>query len=293
MLIWYIILAITIAVTCAGLLFLANRIARSPFTAKLGQETSKWRKIFGAAAAVFLFTALTLTLNLMNAVICLLHIVVLCLAGDFVFAIIQHFRKQPFRHDYAGMAALLLSLAALSAGWYLDHHVWTTNYTIETPKKIKDLRIVLFADSHIGTTFDTRGFAEHISEMQRQNPDIVLIAGDFVDDGTTRQQMVEACRALGSLQTTYGVYFAFGNHDKGYHDPAARGFTGDDLMAELKKNNVKVLQDENTLIDNRFYIIGRKDFSEILRGNPRQSMNELLQNLNKEKFSIILDHQPQ
>ena len=128
--------------------------------------------------------------------------------------------------------------------------------------------------------------------MQRQNPDIVLIAGDFVDDGTTRQQMVEACRALGSLQTTYGVYFAFGNHDKGYHDPAARGFTGDDLITELKKNNVKVLQDENTLIDNRFYIIGRKDFSEILRGNPRQSMNELLQNLNKEKFSIILDHQP-
>ena len=64
MLIWYIILAITIAVTCAGLLFLANRIARSPFTAKLGQETSKRRKIFGAAAAVFLFTALTLTLNL-------------------------------------------------------------------------------------------------------------------------------------------------------------------------------------------------------------------------------------
>ena len=53
MLIWYIILAITIAVTCAGLLFLANRIARSPFTAKLGQETSKRRKIFGAAAAVF------------------------------------------------------------------------------------------------------------------------------------------------------------------------------------------------------------------------------------------------
>ena len=128
--------------------------------------------------------------------------------------------------------------------------------------------------------------------MQRQNPDIVLIAGDFVDDGTTRQQMVEACRALGSLQTTYGVYFASGNHDKGYHDPAARGFTGDDLITELKKNNVKVLQDENTLIDNRFYIIGRKDFSEILRGNPRQSMNELLQNLNKEKFSIILDHQP-
>lgn len=30
MLIWYIILATTIAVTCAGLLFLANRIARSP-----------------------------------------------------------------------------------------------------------------------------------------------------------------------------------------------------------------------------------------------------------------------
>lgn len=113
MLIWYIILAITIAVTCAGLLFLANRIARSPFTAKLGQETSKRRKIFGAAAAVFLFTALTLTLNLMNAVICLLHIVVLCLAGDFVFAIIQHFRNNRSGTIMPEWPALLLSLAAI------------------------------------------------------------------------------------------------------------------------------------------------------------------------------------
>ena len=83
--------------------------------------------------------------------------------------------------------------------------------------------------------------------------------------------MIEACRALGSLQTTYGVYFAFGNHDKGYHDPAARGFTGDDLITELKKNNVKVLQDENTLIDNRFISSGAKTSQKFCAAIPAKA----------------------
>ena len=56
-----------------------------------------------------------------------------------------------------------------------------------------------------------------------------------------------------------------------------------------------MLQDENVLIDNRFYIIGRQDRSEEMevgRGNGRASMAELTNDLDPEKFSIVIDHQP-
>ena len=61
-------------------------------------------------------------------------------------------------------------------------------------------------DSHTGTTFHGEGFAEHIKEIEAQNPDVLLIAGDFVDDDTSKEDMVRCCQALGEMQTTYGVY---------------------------------------------------------------------------------------
>ena len=51
-----------------------------------------------------------------------------------------------------------------------------------------------------------------------------------MDDDTTKEDMVAACEALGALETTYGVYYAFGNHDKGYFGPAYRGYSGADLV---------------------------------------------------------------
>ena len=74
--------------------------------------------------------------------------------------------------------------------------------------------------------------------------------------------MVAASRALGQLHAPYGVYYVFGNHDKGRYANGQRGYDGDDLMAELQKNGVTVLQDQSVLIDHRFYLVGRQDASE-------------------------------
>ena len=95
------------------------------------------------------------------------------------------------------------------------------------------------------------------------------------------------------MKTTYGVYYVFGNHDKGYYPSDYRGYTGDDLIAELEKNGVTVLQDQNVLIDNRVYIIGRQDCSEdVEKGKGRADMATLTQDLDDSKFSIVMDHQP-
>ena len=152
--------------------------------------------------------------------------------------------------------------------------------------------MAVFSDSHVGTTFHGKGFEEHMKTIEAQNPDVVLIVGDFVDDDTSKEDMVQCYKSLGEMKTTYGVYYVFGNHDKGYYSPDYRGYSGDDLIQELRKNNVHVMQDDVELIDNRFYIIGRADKSEEY-ASGRKTMEELTEGIDPDKFSIVLDHQPQ
>ena len=49
-----------------------------------------------------------------------------------------------------------------------------------------------------------------------------------------------------------------------------------------------MLEDENVLIDDRFYLIGRQDASE----ESRAEMSELFKEIDNSKYTIVLDHQP-
>lgn len=289
---WIILFVILILSTLAGLAYLTSRVAKFDILIKLTHENPKLLYFISLILVLAVFSLLCLSLNLMNAVIVLLHLMIFWLFCDLVFGIIEHYQSEQFNHYYAGITALLLTIITLGAGWFLDNHVWTTHYTIETNKTNKPLRIVQFADSHIGTTFDGDGFAKYVEQMQKLNPDAVVIVGDFVDDDSMLEDMQKACAALGKLKTTYGVYFAFGNHDKGYHSPEKRGYSGTDLIKELQKNNVIVLQDEAILLDNNYYILGRKDLSEFYRGGKRENMRALVNKLDKSKYIVVLDHQP-
>ena len=41
-----------------------------------------------------------------------------------------------------------------------------------------------------------------MEEIQKLDPDVVLITGDFVDDDTSKEDMIQCCEALGKLKTT-------------------------------------------------------------------------------------------
>ena len=281
------------ALGAIGMMYMGNRVARFGFVEKLFPGNNLRKNFAGFGVVAILFASVTIVLNLVNAVVVLLHFVFIWISSDFIFGMFtRHIRKKPFKKYYSGLVAIFLSLVSLATGWYLDNHVWVTPYTITSDKIAKNFRIVQFADAHIGSTFDGKGFAEQMKKVQALHPDVVVVVGDFVDDDTTREEMIVASQALGELKTPYGVYFVFGNHDKGYADTSIRGFTGDDLIAELKKNKVIVLQDETVLIDNNFYIVGRQDASEFQRGSSRQDMKQLTEALDKNKFSVVLDHQP-
>lgn len=293
MILWAVLMAVLFIAFIGGIFYLIGRLRKFQWMRKAAGGKKKLEILLGAVIVIIPAAIVWVAWGQMNAIICILHLIVFWAVSDGIFALVKKSRKKEFKRYYAGITAIVFTIVYLAAGWYGAHHVWEKNYTIETDKAVGNFRVALLSDSHTGTTFHGDGFSEHMKEIGKQNPDVVLVAGDFVDDDTTKEDMIRCCQALGEMKTTYGVYYVFGNHDKGYYPSDYRGYTGDDLIAELEKNGVTVLQDQNVLIDNRVYIIGRQDRSEdVERGKGRADMATLTQDLDDSKFSIVMDHQP-
>lgn len=292
MVIWFVSLAIAVVGLAAGIYYLVRRVHSCPPIAALSHRS----RVGGWAAsfAVVLLAAviLTLLLDTVNTAVVLLHLIFFLLVSSLVGRLIIRLHSGAARFHLSGVIALVITAAYLAAGAVSAYNVQRTAYSVSTHKEVGSLRVAMFADSHVGTTFGGKGFAKRMEELQAQQPDIILIVGDFVDESTTRENMVEACRALGKLEVPYGVWFVFGNHDKGLYG-TSRGYDGDDLVRELEANGVHVLQDESVLIDDRFYLVGRKDASEQeeSRGG-RADISDLTASLDPHKYSIVLDHQP-
>ena len=186
-------------------------------------------------------------------------------------------------------------------------HEWdlkTTNYDITVEKSAEgmdSLKIVLIADTHFGYSIGKQHAKEIVRKINKEKPDIVCIAGDIFDneyDAIRDPDQVAAI--LKSIDSRYGTYACWGNHD--LNEPILAGFTfsssspdyDDPRMKEfLQKADICLLEDESILINNCFYITGRKDPSRAEKmGEKRQSPDELTSALDKTKPIIFLDHQP-
>ena len=293
MVMWVIIMWSALILTAMALVYVSNRVCQFGCIKCITHDSEKRKAAIGGGIVFGLFLIVGYFINFMNAIVCVIYFAMSWIICDLLFCLWQKLTKRVSNRYYAGALAILLAFAGLAYGWYADHHVWRTEYHLTTDKNINSLKIVMFADSHFGTTFKADGFAKHMERIKQENPNAVILVGDFVDDDTTKEDMIAAAEILGQIKTKYGVYFVFGNHDSGYYGPEYRGFSSAELVAELEKNGVKVLRDETILLDDNFYIVGRKDYSvEKEARGTRLSMSELVENLAKDKYIIVADHQP-
>lgn len=239
---WLLILAGLGIMGLASIGYLALKPDRFPKARRLLDMvlgTEKWKHVLVGLLLVLVFSGvLILILNMMNAIIILLHLLliwILCDLADWIIRKVKNKGQKNIEeqeatkegHPYiAGMVALVLTAVYLSYGWFCAHHVFVTDYAVQTAKDLgtdsengkEDLHIVWFSDSHVGATFNAETFKDYCESISAEMPDLVIVAGDFVDDDTTKEDMIASCEALGSIQTRYGIYYAFGNHDKGYYD---------------------------------------------------------------------------
>ncbi len=287
---WFLLILTLLTVFAAGLLYISFRAAHFPAIRRLAGGKKGPAVLLSLAAFLALAAVLWAVWNMMNAVVCLLHLVVFWLISDLVSLIVSKIRKRPSRPVRAGIAAMVLCVLWLAGGYAADHHVSLTTYAFDSPKLQRDVRLVQIADSHIGATFHADGFRKHMETINGLSPDAVVITGDFVDDSTSRADMLGACDALGQL--TAPVFYVFGNHDRGYYSDSSRGWTGSELREALLKNGVTILEDQSVDLGEDLCITGRKDRSAEQRAGGRMAAQDLLSAADHGRYIVLLDHQP-
>lgn len=223
-----------------------------------------------------------------NAIVVDMHLFIFMLLSELVIYIIKKTKKINIKSYISIICGISISFVYLGIAYYLAHHVVETDYILYTEKEIgtDNFRVAQISDSHVGATMNGNDFARYMEKVNESNPDIVVITGDFVDDDTTYDDMIKSCAALGNLKTKYGVYFVYGNHDKGYY--SYRKFDDSKLRSELEKNNVIIIEDDYVNITDNIVLVGRQD----AQVQDRVSAIDLTKNIDKNKYIIMLDHEP-
>ncbi len=191
----------------------------------------------------------------------------------------EKWQRFPVNH-FAWIFGLLICLL----GYYNARNLVLTEYTVEINKPIKPLRIVFISDTHIGAAFRANELVKTQKMVEELSPDLILLGGDIYDEGTSEDEKAHSYGVWKSMAARLGKYYVTGNHEFSSHGP---GINIDEIMAELEKSDVRVLLDKTVLIDNEFYLIGRRD-----QAKPREELEVLTAGIDKSKPVILLDHQP-
>lgn len=288
MVMWLAIMLVSLAAVIAGIIYLITRIGRFDFWDKIISGKFK-RKIAPAITFIIIAVLISYIFNTINMMVIIVTLTIIWMLVEIIAVIIKIITKGKYgkNNNHTGAAAIILSVIYLSYGWYQAHHVVQTEYTVHTSKVKTPVRLVQITDSHLGATFDGEGFARELEKIQACNPDIVVITGDYVDGSSNYKDIVVATEALGKLKTTYGVYYCYGNHDRNYN-MQSNGYTVEQLITELEKNKITILQDTIVEINDEITLIGREDAST----GSRASIYELVSQTDRNKYIIDLNHQP-
>ena len=193
-----------------------------------------------------------------------------------------------------GIFLIILLIAAIPIGIiYYDSNtrLVTTEYSIhfdDLPEAFDGYRIVLLADLH---------GAEHgqdnerlVGQIKAANPDIITIAGDFIDrfqPGNPVEKQIETAQTLvRQLVPIAPVYFVTGNHE--WDSGEVRPF-----LAMLEENDVTVLRNQHrrvTIGSDSIIIAGVDD-----PGGPADMIRpeDFIENIQEREnpdFLVVLVH---
>ncbi|MEK3904468.1 MULTISPECIES: metallophosphoesterase [unclassified Paenibacillus] len=188
----------------------------------------------------------------------------------------------------AGTTVLVLLAVFLIWG---SRNAWSTvvrTHRLKVDKSIGTsvpLTVAVASDLHLGNIVGNRHLRRMVREMNAMNPDIILLAGDVLDDSIEPFLRNGMEQQLKQLKARYGVYAVLGNHE--YYGGSIAQYT--EVMRSV---GIQVLQDE-VVETSGVYVAGRKDkTAEAMETGGRLSVEDLLTGLDRSKPILMMDHQP-
>ena len=204
-----------------------------------------------------------------------LYMVVALLLADVI-----HWILPAFHHGV--WYALGVTVAVLVAGYINYRHLHVEHITIETEKVIEGgrVRIVAMSDVHLGRGTTRRDLARYIDVVNSQNPDIVVIVGDLIDNSILPVKRADMCCEFERVVARHGIYMAAGNHEYISGIEECRNY--------LQTTPIQLLSDSIVTPTDGVDIVCRDD----RQNRRRKSLEKLLSNRDMEHFVVVLDHQP-
>ena len=171
----------------------------------------------------------------------------------------------------------------LFAGNINYHKKRRVHFDIETSKLSTDkerVRIVGISDLHLGYTIGAIELKNWVQMINNENPDIVVIGGDLIDNNTEIIFKMGLDKILKDIHAPLGVYACLGNHE--YISGRSESIRFHEM------SNIKVLIDTIYNVSDNITLIGRDDKSN----DNRKPLNSIMNSVDESQFKLMLDHQP-
>jgi predicted MPP superfamily phosphohydrolase len=187
-------------------------------------------------------------------------------------------------------AAIVLGVVLLASliGCINAAFVHTREVNISVAKRageVTQLRMVMASDLHIGSVVGPCRLKRIVDAINAQEADIVLLAGDIVDEGVKPDRDPVICELLRSIRAKYGVYGCTGNHEFIVGIERSLPF--------LTACGIRMLRDETVLVADGFYVAARDDWSgRHFAGRGRADLEEILRDVDRAFPIILMDHSP-
>ncbi|MDD4050513.1 MAG: metallophosphoesterase [candidate division Zixibacteria bacterium] len=191
--------------------------------------------------------------------------------------------KQITALSISGLVAVVVAVGYINA---MATNIQTLDLTI--PKGAngrKDITIVAASDMHLGTIIGRWRCNSLVEQINGLKPDLILLAGDIVDEDLGRVVQQNLGEELSRLDAPLGVYGINGNHE--YIGGVERA------DAYLRDHGITMLRDSVVTLDGGISLVGRDDRSANWGGGPgRKPLEVLMASVDKSLPVILMDHQP-
>jgi predicted MPP superfamily phosphohydrolase len=235
-------------------------------------------------------------------VITVAYIVASVLLAGVLFLLVRTLRRLPAneandrgagwrRRVRIALALLLLSvlLTAIWATLIEPNRLIVRHETIriaDWPRELSGLRIAVLGDIHAGSPFiDEKKLRRIVDLTNQENPDLVVLLGDYMSPNTWHSHRVEPeliAAILKDLRAPLGVYSVLGNHDWWQG--------GEQVRRALEANGIHVLEEEVAEVhfkNSSFWLLGFADL-----WTRAQHIQEMLTKTPDASRTIALSHNP-
>ena len=225
-----------------------------------------WHERFHVYLVVSILQGFMFYAGLITAVITLVYLYILK----------QKYHPKLMRAVAAVVYAGLVGLAVFNAYSPVVHHLEVT-----TDKPLnKPMQIALVSDTHLGRWFGNRQIDKMVKLIDAQSPDVVVIAGDVMNDSTDSYDNTNMHEHLSKLRAPLGVYATLGNHDYSGNQVA--------IAKAVERAGIQVIDNKSVWLDDSVLLIGRSDETD----PARPAATELLSDVRADKPVMFLEHSP-